>query len=220
MGFMSFIIPAVIFGVFGGWLALSGLGRVVQLKILSGGTRTLSGALIAALGAGSALLGFNFITYERLTSERPAASISFTKNANQSFTATLAVPGEEPRPLSINGDEWRLDARFIKWHPMANIGGLDAYYRLDRMTGRFADTDQEVNEPRSVYALSENPGLDIWKLAQDKRFARFKALDAYYGNSVYAPMLDGAEFEVFATQNGLIVRPKNEAAEDALAGWE
>jgi hypothetical protein len=217
---MSFILPALVFGFFGGWLTLSGLGRFGQLKAVSGSVRTLSGALIAALGAGSALLGFNFVTYQRLTNERPAAMISFVQTAPQRYTASLEIPDEEPRTLIVNGDEWRLDARFIKWHPFANIGGLDAYYRLDRITGRYRDTGQEVSEPRSVYAVSENPGLDIWKLARDKRFARLKALDAYYGNSVYAPMLDGARFEVFATQNGLIVRPNNDAAKAALEGWE
>lgn len=217
---MSFLLPALFFGVFGGWLTLSGLGRLGQLKAMSGSIRTLSGAFLAAIGAGSALLGFNFVTYQRLTNERPAAQISFVQTAPQRYTATLDIPGEDPKPLDVAGDEWRLDARFIKWHPIANIGGLDAYYRLDRLTGRFADTAQEISEPRSVYALSDNPGLDIWKLAQNKRFARLKALDAYYGNSVYAPMRDGAEFEVYATQNGLIVRPQNDAAKAALSGWE
>jgi hypothetical protein len=217
---MSFVLPALFFGFFGGWLTLSGLGRFGQLKAMSGSIRTVSGALLAALGAGSALLGFNFVTYQRLTNERPAANISFTREGKQNYTAILQIPEEEPRTLTVNGDEWRLDARFIKWHPVANIGGLDAYYRLDRITGRFTDTDQEINAPRSVYALSENPGLDIWKLAQDKRFARLKALDAYYGNSVYAPMKDGAEFAVFATQNGLIIRPQNDVAKEALSGWE
>ncbi len=218
---MSFLLPTLVFGFLGGWLTLSGLGRFVKLKAVSGSVRTLSGGLIAALGAGSALLGFNFVTYQRLTAERPAATISFTQDSNQKFTASLATPDtDDPRSLSINGDEWRLDARFIKWHPMANIGGLDSHYRLDRLTGRFSDTDQEINEARSVYGLSENPGLDLWKLAQDKRFARLKALDAYFGNSVYAPMVDGAEFEVYATQNGLIIRPGNETAQNALSVWE
>ncbi len=218
--FMGFAMTALVFGFLGGWLLLSGLGHMARFKTLAGGWRALGGAALAAIGAGSALLGFNFVTYQRLTSERPAAQISFSQDAPQTFTATLTMTGEEPRALSVHGDEWRLDARFIKWHPIANIGGLDAYYRLDRLTGRYSDTNQEIKAVRSVYALSKNPGLDLWKLAQNKRIARFKALDAYYGNSVYAPMRDGASFEVFATQNGLIVRPQNDAAKTALADWQ
>ena len=217
---MSFAVTALVFGFLGGWLLLSGLGHMVRVKALAGGWRALGGLVLGAIGAGSALLGFNFVTYQRLTSERPAARISFVQKGPQNFTATLQATGAEPRTLSVNGDEWRLDARFIKWHPLANIGGLDAYYRLDRLTGRYRDTDQEINAARSVYALSPNPGLDLWKLAQNKRIARFKALDAYYGNSVYAPMADGAAFEVYATQNGLIVRPQNETAKTALSGWK
>ena len=217
---MSFALTALIFGFSGGWLLLSGLGHFARFKALAGGWRTLGGTTLAAIGAGSALLGFNFVTYQRLTSERPAARISFTQSAPQSFTARLELTGGEPQLLSVKGDEWRLDARFIKWHPMANISGLDAYYRIDRLTGRYSDTAQEISDPRSVYALSKNPGLDLWKLARNKRIARLKALDAYYGNSVYAPMKDGAGFEVYATQNGLIVRPLNDVAKTALANWK
>ncbi len=217
---MGFVIPAVFFGFFGGWITLTGFSRLVRLKIASGGARTLTGLVMGAVGVGSGLLGFNLLTYQRLTEERPAATISFTRTAPQTYHATLDIPGEEPREFDVQGDEWRLDARFIKWHPMANIGGLDAYYRLDRLTGRYRDAQEEIDNPRSVYALAKNPGLDLWSLARDKRVARLKALDAYYGNSVYAPMNNEASFQVFATQNGLIVRPLNEAAKDALSTWQ
>lgn len=217
---MGFIFITLVSGSIGGWLALTGLSRLGRLKAVSGSVRTVCGGIFAAVGASSALLGFNFVTYDRLTNERPAANISFVQNAAQNFTAKLEIPGEEPIALDITGDEWRLDARFIKWHPLANIGGLDAYYRLERITGRYRDTEQEISDARSVYALHENPGWDIWTLARDKRMANFKVLDAYYGNSVYAPMKEGAEFDVFATQNGLIVRPGNEVADNLLADWK
>lgn len=217
---MGFLVFTIVFGVAGGWLGLTGLSRLGQLKAVSGSARTLGGGFLAMIAASSALLGFNFVTYERLTNERPAASISFVQNTAQTFTAQLQIPGEDLLSLEVNGDEWRLDARFIKWHPFANIGGLDAYYRLDRVTGRYRDTEQEINDPRSVFGLSENPGWDIWAFARDKRVARLKAMDAYYGNSVYAPMQDGAQYEVFATQDGLIVRPGNDIAETAISDWQ
>ena len=65
----------------------------------------------------------------------------------------------------LAGDEWQLDARVLKWKGWANLLGLDAQYRLERVSGRYRDIEQERNDERTVYALSENPGVDLWTLS-------------------------------------------------------
>ena len=44
-------------------------------------------------------------------------------------------------------------------------------------------------------------------------------LDAYYGQSIFVPMRDGAKFSVSLSQAGLVVRPVNAAAIQALQAW-
>jgi hypothetical protein len=44
-------------------------------------------------------------------------------------------------------------------------------------------------------------------------------VDAYYGSSVYMPLAEGAEFIVSATMSGLIARPSNARAEQAVTEW-
>ena len=67
----------------------------------------------------------------------------------------------------LSGDEWQLDARVLKWKGWANLFGLDAQYRLERVSGRYRDIEQERTGERTVYALAENPGLDLWKVTLD-----------------------------------------------------
>jgi hypothetical protein len=70
-----------------------------------------------------------------------------------------------------------------------------------------------------VYALAENPGLDLWKATLDHP-TRLPFVDAVYGNAAYMPMSDGARYEVSITQSGLIARPVNAAAQQAAGSWK
>jgi hypothetical protein len=96
--------------------------------------------------------------------------------------------------------------------------GLDAQYRLDRLSGRYRSIEQERSDERTVYPLSENPGIDVWQLRQQyPKWLPF--VDAVYGSATYMPMADGARYRVSMTQTGLIARPANGAAQTAAAGW-
>jgi hypothetical protein len=44
-------------------------------------------------------------------------------------------------------------------------------------------------------------------------------MDALYGSATFLPMADGALYEIKVSQSGLVARPLNQAARDAVAGW-
>jgi hypothetical protein len=89
--------------------------------------------------------------------------------------------------------------------------GLDARYRLERVSGRYTDIAQERIDPRTVYALCEPGPFDLWTLARDYP-GWLPFVDAVYGSATYLPMADGATYEVTLTQSGLVARPQNAAA--------
>ncbi len=144
----------------------------------------------------------------------------FEARGPQHYRATLAqVPSGELQMFMLAGDEWQLDARVLKWKGWANLLGLDAQYRLERVSGRYRDIEQERKDERTVYGLSENPGLDLWTMSIDhKRWLPF--VDAVYGSAVYLPMADGARYEVAITQSGLLARPVNDVAKAAAGKLE
>lgn len=171
-------------------------------------------ALVAVVGLGVAV-ALNLRTYARLTHEEPVAELAFESRGPQRWHATLTTVSDlSKRSFELAGDEWQLDARVLKWRGWANVLGLDARYRLERVSGRYRDIAQERSAPRSVYALGEEPAFDLWSLASEyPDWLPF--VDAVYGSATYLPMAEGATYEVSLTQSGLIARPQNAAARAA-----
>lgn len=222
------ILPAAA-AVAGGLLLLSGLASLFRGRFLGAFGGTLFGGGFLAAGVAAILLGLNVQSYARLTHERPVATITLSQIQPQFFEATLTQPetatGEASTAVyPVHGDEWRIEAQVLRWKPWANILGLDAQYRLDRLSGRYQDTRQELTAVRSVHDLrggdTASEGrwtLDVWDVS--RRYRDYvDAVDTLYGSAAYMPMADGARYEVWITQSGLIARPANEQAREASAG--
>lgn len=166
-----------------------------------------------------ALLGVNLLTYQRLSREEPAVEARFTRAGDQRFDALLTYPSGATQQLALAGDEWQIDARVLKWRPFANLLGFDTAYRLERISGRYADIARERDAERTVYALNPPDRIDVWALVRTwRRYVPW--VDALYGSAVYLPMTDGARFEVVVTQSGLVARPLNDAARQAVGAWK
>ena len=227
-------IPPAIVGFLGALLALNGLASFFAGRWVTGPLRLVGGAAAAWAAAAAALLGLNAQTYARLTYERPVAEITLKQLRPQYFDATLSKPAADgmaadSRLYPVNGDDWRIEARVLKWKPWANVLGLNSQYRLERLAGRYENIEQERNGARSVHDISgdEGPvqlmGQDIpwkpsvWATGQRIR-PHWDAVDTLYGGATYMPMTDGAKYEVWITQSGLIARPANPQAMAASSG--
>ena len=165
------------------------------------------------------LLGANLLTYHRLTREQPALEAQFKRAGDERYAALLTYPSGETQELALSGDEWQVDARVLKWRPLANLIGFDTAYRLERISGRYTDLARERTQERTVYALNPPDRIDVWTLLRSwRRYVPWA--DALYGSAVYVPMGDGARYEVVVSQSGLVARPLNEAARQAVGAWK
>ncbi|MBL8266732.1 hypothetical protein [Steroidobacter sp.] len=210
----------LIIAIFGLLLLMLACQRLFRARFLAASGSALMGSLLLAVAALLFVVSLNMHTYARLTHERPVAEIVFEQRGPQTFNATLTqVPNGEIQMFVLSGDEWQLDARVLKWKGWVNLFGLDAQYRLERVGGRYRNIEQERTAERTVYALAENPGLDLWQLTLDKP-DRLPFVDAIYGNAAYMPMSDGARYEVSIAQTGLVARPVNAAAQQAAGTWK
>lgn len=208
-------------------LVLGVLALVFALAAVSRGRRGRAigcalhgGAAVAALAlaAAAALVGVDLASYRRLTHEEPVAEVRFRQEGDRRYAAEVLRPDGMSEAFQLAGDEWQLDARVIKWNGMATVLGLDSGFRLDRIGGRYRDIAEERSAPRTVFELRRPPGLDVWTLA--RRFhAWLPWLDALYGSATYLPMADGAHFAVSISSTGLVARPLNREAREAVAGW-
>lgn len=178
----------------------------------------LSGLSSAVALAGFLLLLLSYLSYDRLTAEQSVARIAFSRVAPAEFNARLMVPGEQDQVFLLNGNEWQLDARLLTWTPPATILGLDPLYRLERLSGRYANIAEEREAPRTVHSLVAASPVDLWSAA--RRYPKLTpGIDAYYGSATYLPMADGATFDVSISRDALIARPGNAAAREAVGDW-
>jgi len=166
--------------------------------------------ILAGLSAG--LVAWNLHTFSRLTDEALVATLRFVQIAPRHYRVELRS-GDfcQEREYELFGDEWRLDARFLKWKPLANLFGFDAMYRLERLSGRYREVADENSQKHQAHDISDRPGIDLIKyLERDWRY--WSPVDTYFGSSVYEGIDPAYEYAVYRSQSGLLVRREPLAA--------
>lgn len=204
-------------------LAVTGLGWrfVHQLKrrrIMSGMLWSVQGMIAFCAFVMVLLVYSNLHTYQRLTYETVIADVYVREIGPQKFQLSLSYSDadNDQHYYVLEGDQWQLDARVLKWKSWANLIGLDSFYQLDRLSGRYANVNHARTRKPSVHDLStQSQGLDIWKMKQLMR-DKIGFVDALFGQGVFMPMVDGSHFKVSIGQQGLITRPANDAARNVV----
>lgn len=183
--------------------------------------RGMVGLLLVAVAVVFVLVGLDLLTYKEIFSEKPLLTISIEKKAEQHFLVTLLDINESAEEsYEVFGDQWQVDARIIRWKGLLQTFGAKPGYRLDRLSGRYYSLEDERRKTRSVHSLASSEyGLDMWAWVQEHgRFMPF--FDAVYGSAAYLPMEDGAIFQVSLGVTGLVARPMNTVAEQAIKRWQ
>jgi hypothetical protein len=160
--------------------------------------------LLAALSI--VLLTATVYTYDRLTAETLIAELRFDATGERQYVAYLKTGDRcAERAFPVSGDQWRVDAEFLKWKYWALLLGLDSQYRLDRLEGRYRAVGEQNSLPNIAHALSERTAVDLVSLAESLRSWNF-LLDATYGSSTYQDIDVGNVYYVYRTTTGIITR--------------
>jgi hypothetical protein len=167
------------------------------------------------------LLAASIHTFNVLTDETLIAEVRFERTGEQEFLARLKTGDRcDERVLRILGDQWRIDAQFVKWKYWAMLLGLESQYRLERFEGRYSSIDDQNGKPVLAHALGEPTAVDIVDFAQSLGTLNF-LIDATYGSSTYQDIDTARIHLVYKTPTGIFTRslqrPTDAAARDALA---
>jgi hypothetical protein len=207
-------VPALLVLLLGGFAVRCARRRRIVATSVSG----LLATVFTLAGIAVALVGIDLLSWSRLTHEAPAAELTFARTGDRAFDVDVVFAGGRSERLPLRGDEWQVDARVLKWRPLASVLGFDTLYRLERLSGRYADIDTERAAPHTVHALHRADDFDVWTLVRAAH-DHLPWVDALYGSAVYLPMADQASFAVSVGPGGLVARPRNAAARTAVAGW-
>ena len=160
--------------------------------------------LLAALGV--VLLSATVYTYDRLTAETMIAELRFDARGDREYVAYLRTgDGCEERTFPVYGDQWRVDAEFLKWKYWALLLGLDSQYRLDRLEGRYLTAAEQNTQPNVAHDLAERTAVDLVELAGALGSWNV-LLDATYGSSTYEDIDTRNVYYVYRTTTGIITR--------------
>lgn len=163
---------------------------------------------VSAVGAFVFLLAASIYSFHVLTDETLIAEIEFDRAGDQHFIAYLRT-GDfcSEQALPIYGDQWRIDAQFLKWHYWASLLGLKSHYRLERIEGRYIEVAEQNSRPTLSHALARPSAIDIGGLSD--RLGRLNFLaDASYGSSTYHDVDPGLVYLVYKSPTAVFTRSR------------
>ena len=205
--------------VIGLYLLVKGLARIWRRRLIRGSLQGMTGLFFIASAFLAVSIAMNLYTYQVFNQEQMAAEVRIESLGPQYFRLYFTPESQESQIYEVRGDQWQVDARIIKWHGLANMVGLKTVYRLERLSGRYQNHEQERTAVRSVHALADTQGLDLWSLSR-KYKQKLPWVDAVYGNAAYMPLIDLARFKVMVSASGLLIRADNEIAKTAIENWK
>jgi hypothetical protein len=171
--------------------------KVVTFSLLT--VVVLAGLVITLLSA-------SIYTYSALTGETVIAEISFERTGDRRYLAHLRTGDRcTERVLPILGEQWRVDAQFLKWKYWATLLGLQAQYRLDRLEGRYRTAAEQNTSPTLSHDLEDSTALDVVGVGQALGRLNFLT-DATYGSSTYEDIDPTRVYYVYRTTTGIITR--------------
>lgn len=152
------------------------------------------------------LLSATVYTYSALTSETRIAELSFEQTGDRRYVAHLRTgDGCKERVLPILGDQWRVDAQFLKWKYWALLLGLRSQYRLDRLEGRYRSAAEQNTGPTLAHDLRGDTAIDVVAVGRALGSLNFLT-DATYGSSTYEDIDPSRVYSVYRTSTGIITR--------------
>lgn len=208
--------------VFVALLAL--ISALIAVRMLAGGQWLLGwlrgtfGMLVLALGGVIGLIAWDVATYQPLAQGTPLASLSFQADGQQRYQVKVEE-GRQIRFVTLEGDLWQLDLRAFRWKGLATFIGLKPGYRLEKLSGRYLAVEQqdETRHPQVELGHSR-AGVDFWAWLQRCQCAS-RIIEAQPRRVSYLPIADGATYTLEIGPIGLLAKPVNAAADEAMKSW-
>ena len=147
----------------------------------------------------------NLLSYRLFIEELPLAVIEFSRVSPRQFAVIVEPQGRLRSVHELHGDEWRLDARFIRTSLLPGLLRKNPVYRLERLEGRTRGGGNALSNPSASAPLVFATGFDPWN-RMPSALRRWLGVDVLLLSSPNSRMVDGARYEVRGSSDGLSVR--------------
>lgn len=186
---------------------------------LMGWLRGMFGLTLLSAAVAGGLIAYDISTYQEIPSDKPLLMLSAQAEGAQRYRVNI-IEGAVERNFLLDGDLWQLDVRQLKWKGLADLIGLNQGYRLEVLSGRFLSIEQqELAQFTHVELAKSLYGVDFWQGLRNFNKDLF-VVDANALRVNYLPIADGAVYSVSLTPTGLLAKPLNSAAQQAVKDWQ
>lgn len=213
---MSYELAIMVLAAAGAVFVIAGLAFFIRPRWFLGWLKGMLMLALLVVGAYAAVIALNLVHYQSLQGMQTVATVETLRTGQQSWRVRLERPDRPPMTVALEGDQWQVDARVIRFGGPMGWLGVAPGYRLERLSGRYTSLEQERSAPRSVVGLSDQQWPDLWAL--DQAF-NLPFIEGIYGNATFMPMKEGAVFEVRLSSSGLVAVPVNDQAREAVRIW-
>lgn len=160
----------------------------------------------------------SLLAYDTLTLERPIARLTFEYDGkfDRRYTAHyLDLETEGEVDCFLYGEQFQIDARFMKIREPFNFFGIEPRYVLERISGRYLKVS-DANKRYYAYDLDEAEPFYLPTVLVENSFM----VDTTYGSSVYTEIRTDLVYTVYLTRTGLLVRSeKSVPTEQHSSKW-
>ncbi len=178
--------------------------------------------LFSAMGAFSllAVVGLDLTTYRQLTAQEQVMKVVVDELEEGRFNVKL-ISDSISREFELEGDQWQIDFRLIRFSPMVSITGLSYLYQPSRLSNRYVAIEDQRNKPLHFYSLRDEPAVsvDFWEFFRNYSDG-LPLIDTTFGSSVFMPLSDNAEYEILIGFSGLVVKALSEEGKTAVQNWQ
>jgi hypothetical protein len=190
------------------WSASRCLHCIKNRKIITATRQAFFSFLF--LLTGTSLIGIQtgMSGYRALSEEQTVLQIETFPLSEQRFSALVTWPDGEQKAFYLYGDQLYIDAQILKWQSAATVLGLETYYELDRIGGRYNLISDEQEKPRSLFSLNSGKTIDIYSLAKSQQWLT-PLIDTSYGSATFIDVSQPAVWELKVSISGLLIRKLN-----------
>ena len=147
-----------------------------------------------------------FYIYSVFNQESPVARLHFSQQGEMEYLATVTTGNFcKGQTYSLSGDQFQLDAGFTKWIGAAVILGFEPRYRLDRLSGRYSDIQQQNSRQTISHDLAPDLLFDFFDEIENSGHEPW-LVDTTFGSSVYRNIDPLLSYTVYATEDSLVIR--------------
>ena len=191
-------------GLWVGFGAFRDVGLLVKLR------RLVVGVGFLAVGSLCLALTIALRAFEAFATSREVAEVRCQwvgpKEFELSYTAIRDDEPQAPKTFRLRGDQWSISGGVVKWHPWLTALGLPSYHKPTRISGRYANTAEEIAAPPTAFDLDGPIDPVWWWFYRASPFLPF--VETTYGSAAFTYVNPAVVLEVDVTPSGYLVTRK------------